>query len=115
MEWIYKNEKRNLDDLNDLIWYMILGTVIGARLGHCLFYNPEYYLANPIEILKVWTGGLASHGAAVGILAAIYLYSKKKKDQGIIPKPRPFCSIYKRESFENIIDLKIFREMFRHL
>ncbi|MEN8194618.1 MAG: prolipoprotein diacylglyceryl transferase [Bacteroidota bacterium] len=84
MEGIYKKEKKNLDDLNDLIWYMILGTVIGARLGHCLFYNPEYYLSNPIEILKVWTGGLASHGAAVGILTAIYLYSKKKKDQSFL-------------------------------
>ena len=84
MEWIYTKEKKNLDDLNDLIWYMILGTVIGARLGHCLFYNPEYYLANPFEILKVWTGGLASHGAAVGILIAIYVYAKKKKDQSFL-------------------------------
>ena len=84
MEWIYTKEKKNLDDLNDLIWFMILGTVIGARLGNCIFYNPEYYLSNPIEILKVWTGGLASHGAAVGILIAIYLYSKKKKDQSFL-------------------------------
>lgn len=83
-EWIYTKEKKNLDDLNDLIWYMILGTVIGARLGHCLFYNPEYYLSNPIEILKVWTGGLASHGAAVGVVIAMYLYSKKKRDQSFL-------------------------------
>jgi len=79
MEHIFNKENRSMDDLNDLVWYMILGTVIGARLGHCLFYNPEYYLANPIEILKIWTGGLASHGAAVGILTSIYFYSKKKK------------------------------------
>jgi prolipoprotein diacylglyceryl transferase len=59
---------------------MIFGTVIGARLGHCLFYNPEYYLSNPIEIFKVWEGGLASHGAAIGILTAIYLFAKKKKN-----------------------------------
>jgi len=58
---------------------MIFGTVIGARLGHCLFYNPVYYLSNPIEIFKVWEGGLASHGAAIGILVAVYLFSKKKK------------------------------------
>jgi prolipoprotein diacylglyceryl transferase len=81
MEWIYKKENKNLDDLNDLVWYMILGTVIGARLGHCLFYNPEYYLSNPAEILKVWKGGLASHGAAVGILTAIWFYVKKKKTE----------------------------------
>jgi len=81
MTKIFKQEKKNLDDLNDLVWYMILGTVIGARLGHCLFYNPSYYLSHPLEILMVWKGGLASHGAAIGILIAIYLYSKKKKDQ----------------------------------
>ncbi len=81
MTKIFKQEKKNLDDLNDLVWYMILGTVIGARLGHCLFYNPSYYLSHPMEILMVWKGGLASHGAAIGILIAIYLYSKKKKDQ----------------------------------
>ncbi len=81
IHWIYKKENKPENDLNDLIWYMILGTVIGARLGHCLFYNPNYYLTHPIEILKVWQGGLASHGAAIGILIALYLYSKKKKDQ----------------------------------
>ncbi|PIQ08957.1 MAG: prolipoprotein diacylglyceryl transferase [Ignavibacteriales bacterium CG18_big_fil_WC_8_21_14_2_50_31_20] len=84
MEHIFNKENRSMDDLNDLVWYMILGTVIGARLGHCLFYNPEYYLANPIEILKIWTGGLASHGAAVGILTSIYFYSKKKKKQSFL-------------------------------
>ncbi len=84
MEWIYKKENRPMDDLNDLIWYMILGTVIGARLGHCLFYNPDYYLSNPFEILKVWKGGLASHGAAIGILTSIYFYSKKKKNQSFL-------------------------------
>jgi prolipoprotein diacylglyceryl transferase len=51
--------------------------VVGARLGHCFFYEPSYYLSNPFEILKIWRGGLASHGAAVGILIAIYLLTKK--------------------------------------
>lgn len=78
---IYREDKRSEDDLNDLIWYMILGTVLGARLGHCLFYNPAYYLANPHKILMVWEGGLASHGASIGILLAVYLYSKKKAKQ----------------------------------
>jgi len=84
MQGIFKNENKPENDLNDLIWFMILGTIIGARLGHCLFYNPEYYLSNPFEILKIWKGGLASHGAAVGILIAIYFYSKKKKDQSFL-------------------------------
>ncbi len=75
---IFKNEGKSENDLNDLVMYMILGTVIGARLGHCLFYNPAYYLSDPIEILKVWKGGLASHGAAIGILIALYLYVKRK-------------------------------------
>ena len=42
MEWIFQKENKPLDDLNDLVWFMILGTVIGARLGHCLFYNPDF-------------------------------------------------------------------------
>ncbi len=80
MTWVFKKEGRPRTDLEQLSVYMIFGTVIGARLGHCLFYNPEYYLSNPIEIFKVWEGGLASHGAALGILTAIYLFSSKKKN-----------------------------------
>jgi prolipoprotein diacylglyceryl transferase len=82
--WIFKKEGKKEKDLNDLLLYMILGTVLGARLGHCLFYNPSYYLSNPLEILMVWKGGLASHGAAVGILFSLYLYSKKKADQSFL-------------------------------
>ena len=80
MTWVFKKESRPQADLEQLSVYMIFGTVIGARLGHCLFYNPDYYLSNPIEIFKVWEGGLASHGAALGILTAIYLFSSKKKN-----------------------------------
>jgi prolipoprotein diacylglyceryl transferase len=76
----FKKESKPDTVLNDLVWYMILGTVIGARLGHCFFYNPAYYLANPLEILQVWKGGLASHGAAIGILLSIYLFVKKHKE-----------------------------------
>lgn len=65
--------------LDSLTMYMIVGTVIGARLGHCLFYEPDYYLSNPLEILKIWHGGLASHGAAIGILIALYLFARKYK------------------------------------
>ncbi|MBU1099044.1 MAG: prolipoprotein diacylglyceryl transferase [Bacteroidetes bacterium] len=77
MLWMFKKEDKNIDDLNDLVWFMVLGTVIGARLGHCLFYNPEYYLSHPLEILKVWKGGLASHGAVIGIITGLYFYMKK--------------------------------------
>ncbi len=84
MEYVYKKEGRNIDDLNTMLWYMIIGTVIGSRLGHCLFYNPEFYLSNPLEILMIYKGGLASHGGAIGILISLYMYSKKKKDQKYI-------------------------------
>ncbi len=84
MTKIFAKENKSEKDLNDLFLYMIVGTILGARLGHCLFYNPDYYLSNPLEILKVWKGGLASHGAAIGIVTAIYLYSKKKVGQSFL-------------------------------
>jgi len=84
MTWVFKKEGRPQPDLEQLSVYMIFGTVVGARLGHCLFYNPAYYLSNPIEIFKVWEGGLASHGAAIGILIAVYLFSKKKKNYSFL-------------------------------
>ncbi|MFA5712577.1 MAG: prolipoprotein diacylglyceryl transferase [Bacteroidales bacterium] len=64
--------------LLDPLLYTLLGSaLVGARLGHCLFYEPAYYLANPGEILKVWHGGLASHGGAIAILIAIWFFVKK--------------------------------------
>jgi prolipoprotein diacylglyceryl transferase len=84
MSKIFQKEHRLKTDLEQLSVYMIFGTVIGARLGHCLFYNPAYYLSNPIEILKVWEGGLASHGAAIGIIIAQYLFSRKNKNYNLL-------------------------------
>lgn len=63
--------------LDRLLMVLGIGTIAGARLGHCLFYEPEIYLADPIRILKVWEGGLASHGAAVGIFTALAYYSRR--------------------------------------
>ena len=76
---VFKYEGHTQKQLDSLTIFMILGTVIGARLGHCLFYEPGYYLSNPLEILKVWNGGLASHGAALGIIFSLFLFSKKHK------------------------------------
>lgn len=59
-----------------LIWG-VLAVLIGARLGHCFFYEPERYLSDPITILHFWKGGLASHGATVGLVVAMFLYCKK--------------------------------------
>lgn len=81
---VFNKEKKTEQDLNDLSWLMILGAVLGARLGHCFFYNPGYYLNNPIEILQVWKGGLASHGAAVGISIALYFYVRNRKDMAYL-------------------------------
>ena len=65
-------------EILDALLYTLLGSaVVGARLGHCLFYEPEYYLARPLEIFKIWEGGLASHGGAIAILIAIWYYVKK--------------------------------------
>lgn len=66
------------DDFADrALIYMILGTVIGARIGDCFFYHPQYYLEHPLEIFAVWNGGLSSHGGACGILIALYLFARK--------------------------------------
>jgi len=77
--YIYKKENKPEKDVDTLTVYMVIATIIGARLGHVLFYEPDRYLSNPIDILKIWEGGLASHGATVGILFALWLYSRKKK------------------------------------
>lgn len=77
--YIFKKEGKPEKDVDTLTIYMIIATIVGARLGHVLFYEPEKYLAHPLDILKVWEGGLASHGGAIGILFALWLYSRKKK------------------------------------
>lgn len=78
MEKIFKWEDKPIKELDRLSIYMIISTIIGARLGHCFFYEPEYYLANPLQILNLRQGGLASHGAAIGILFALWLYVRKR-------------------------------------
>ncbi|HEX2922228.1 MAG TPA: prolipoprotein diacylglyceryl transferase [Bacteroidales bacterium] len=79
MNRIFKNENLGEAVLDRLTIYMALGTIIGARLGHCLFYEPGYYLRNPLEIIAIWKGGLASHGAGIGILLAMWLFVRKEK------------------------------------
>lgn len=77
MAQIYRREGRDTSSLDTPLTYMVIGTLIGARLGHVLFYDPQYYLTHPLEILQVWEGGLASHGGAAGILIALLLYTRK--------------------------------------
>lgn len=70
-------EKKPLDALDSMLTHLFLGTLIGARLGHCLFYEPEYYFAHPLDIFKIWEGGLASHGGGIGVFVALWLFSRK--------------------------------------
>ena len=81
---IWKREKLNPEWMNSLFIYVVLGTVIGARLGHVLFYDPAYYLANPAKIFAVWEGGLASHGWTIGIIIAVWIYSKRVTKKSIL-------------------------------
>ena len=78
---IFRRENKPERDLDRLLFYMLAGTIVGARLGHCLFYEPAYYLSRPLEVLMFWKGGLASHGGAIGILTALYLYSRSRPEQ----------------------------------
>lgn len=76
---IMKREGYSEKMFDSFFWYGLLSTVIGSRLGHCLFYDPGYYLTHPIEILYIHQGGMASHGAAVGLLIGLWLFSRKNK------------------------------------
>jgi len=86
--YIYKKEGKSEKDVDTLTIYMIIATILGARLGHVIFYQPEMLWTNPLEVILPFeispfrlTGyqGLASHGATIGILTALWLYSRKKK------------------------------------
>lgn len=79
--WQFRVEHKDESSLDKLLVYMVVGTIVGARLGQCIFYDPAYYFHHPLEIPQVWKGGLASHGGAIGILIALYLYSRRRPDQ----------------------------------
>jgi phosphatidylglycerol:prolipoprotein diacylglycerol transferase len=81
LRWQFRLEHKNQKDVENVVVYMFVGTLIGARLAHCLFYDPAYYWKHPAEIIALWEGGLASHGGAVGILIAMYLYTRRRQDQ----------------------------------
>jgi len=73
---MYGYKDKMADDF--LVWG-VLGVVIGARLVHCFFYEPQFYLSNPVEILKIHKGGVASHGATIGLITAVLLFIRKYK------------------------------------
>jgi prolipoprotein diacylglyceryl transferase len=77
MRWVCQREGKPQEALDALLTYVIVGTIIGARLGHVIFYDPIYYSHHLLEILEVWKGGLASHGGTVGVFVALFLFSRK--------------------------------------
>jgi len=79
MKWAFRLEGKDEGAIEPLFLYTVVGIVVGARLGHCLFYDPAFYLSNPLEIFAVWKGGLASHGGGLGAIIALYFGSKKYK------------------------------------
>lgn len=74
---IFEKVGQEVETLDYLVGYMIAGTIIGARLGHTLIYEPEIYLAQPWRILQIWEGGLASHGGTLGALLAAFLWNRR--------------------------------------
>ncbi len=70
--------KFKLSYFDDLISYLIISIIIGGRLGYIIFYNLEYYIANPFDMIKVWEGGMSFHGALIGVIFGTYFFSKKK-------------------------------------
>ena len=72
-------------EVEDLLFYGVLGVIVGGRLGEVLLYHPDYYLANPLEILAVWKGGMSFHGGFLGVLAAVWWWGKKTH--------RPFLAV----------------------
>ena len=87
--WLYCKKKLIKDShilqlFDDFITYLIIGMILGGRLGYTLFYNLKYYLDNPIEILMVWNGGMSFHGALIGIIIASILFSKKHNTNSFI-------------------------------
>jgi len=83
-EKMFKHENIDLKWLESLFIYLIVATIVGARLGHVLFYGWDYYSQHPIEILYVWQGGLASHGGVLGIIIAMFIWSKYVSKRSIL-------------------------------
>ena len=83
VEKMFKHEKENLKWLDSLLMYIVIATIVGARLGHVFFYDWDYYSQHPAEIIMVWKGGLASHGGVIGIFIVLWFYSKKVTHRNI--------------------------------
>ncbi|PKP02462.1 MAG: prolipoprotein diacylglyceryl transferase [Bacteroidetes bacterium HGW-Bacteroidetes-6] len=84
VRYFFQKEKAPLAEIDKMALYIILGSIIGARLGHVIFYEPEEYLKDPIQIFMIWKGGLASHGGAIGLAIGLWLYSRKSWNKSVL-------------------------------
>tara|TARA_B100001059_G_scaffold90688_1_gene89446 strand:- start:4809 stop:5582 length:774 start_codon:yes stop_codon:yes gene_type:complete len=87
--WIYCKKKLIkdpivLDLFDDFITYLIIGIILGGRIGYALFYNFSYYINNPLEILMVWNGGMSFHGGLIGVILSCVIFGKKHKINSFI-------------------------------
>jgi prolipoprotein diacylglyceryl transferase len=100
----FRREQLQTKILEGLLYTLFISAAIGARLGHCFFYDPVHYLTHPLEILKIWEGGLASHGGSIGVLIGVWLFVRKHRpkygfdyiwllDRIAIPTALAACSI----------------------
>ena len=84
LNWITSRDGIVPAGFDSMLSYVILGTVIGARLGHVFFYEPGIFLSDPVRILKVWEGGLASHGGVLGVIVSVSLWKRKHFDGSVL-------------------------------
>lgn len=74
--WVAQDWSREV--IEDLLFYGVLGVILGGRLGYCLFYKPEYYLMHPLEVLAIWQGGMSFHGGMLGVIAAMAVWAWRR-------------------------------------
>lgn len=83
-EKIFAREKLNPEWVDSLFMTVLIGTILGARFGHVFFYGWEHYSQHPFEILKIWEGGLASHGAVIGVITSLFIWSKRVSHKPVL-------------------------------
>lgn len=71
-------------DIEDLLFYGVIGVILGGRLGFCLFYQPEWYLTHPLDIFKVWQGGMSAHGGIIGSILAIFVFARIREKRFLV-------------------------------
>ena len=105
--FLWKKEKWPMADFDSLVIYLFFGLLIGARLGEVLFYHPVYYFSHPIEIFEVWNGGLASHGAAIGVFVAysIFWFFRRRKENRLSVKELPMAKRFKFSKYADALAL----------